>query len=53
MPVVFDEVVGNVAPESPSVGEGVPPTEPREPSADNLQRQLRQMELRAFRLRAD
>lgn len=54
MPVVFDEVVGTVAPESPpaSEGGGGAPV-PREPPAEQLHTLLRRQEQRAWRLRAD
>ena len=54
MPVVFDEVVANVEPERPATQ-----TEPartgssRRPPAEELRRQLRLIERRQARLRAD
>ena len=54
MPVVFDEVVGTVAPEPVPVSEGEGATaSPREPPAENIRALLRRQEQRACRLRAD
>ena len=53
MPIVFDQVVGTVAPETPPAATGEQAPVLREPPAENLQLLLRQMEQRARRLRAD
>lgn len=54
MPVVFDEVVGNVVPETPA-----PQAKPesqvdsRDTQSDRLRQQLRHVAKRAARLKAD
>lgn len=54
MPVVFDEVVGTVAPEPVPASETESATAaPREPPAETLLALLRRHEQRACRLRAD
>jgi hypothetical protein len=53
MPVVFDEVVGTVAPEPLPAADGGPPPVPREPPAESLLTLMRRLEQRACRLRAD
>ena len=54
MPVVFDEVVGEVEPETGGGGEERPLDEPAAtPMADELWRKIRQLERREARLKAD
>ncbi len=54
MPVVFDEVVANVEPERPATQSEPPsPAAAKRPSPNELRRQLRVLEQRRARLRAD